>query len=289
MDSLVTLHLKCPNCEQSLMDHEKLIDSEPSIRLIFQIGNLRDVIRLSSLYGSYNYETSLTVKEGDIASFFCPQCKTEIKSKHVCQTCGTDMVPLVLKTGGKLSFCPKSGCKDHKIEFDDPSMALRIFYRHFGFRGRDYPSDLDLRVTVAEPVKKVDKYEEIIKTGAFLQTYCPHCHKSLIDGNMLKIKIIGSEVGELKLSPYLNVYTLESTIGLPENEPIADMVCPYCETSFIEEDKDCDLCHSDVARFCVTARTKVIDFYVCSKKGCKWHGLSDEDLDNIRLEDSAEW
>jgi hypothetical protein len=33
----------------------------------------------------------------------------------------------------------------------------------------------------------------------------------------------------------------------------------------------------------------MIDFFVCAKKGCTWHGLSKEDLDEIRLEDSMEW
>ncbi len=289
MDNLITLSLKCPHCGKSLMDDDQLVDGAPSIRLIYQIGKLRDVIRFSSFYGSYNYSSVSPVPDGEIASFFCPNCKTEIKSDHSCETCKTPMVTLILDSGGKVSFCPKSGCKDHKVEFDDPNLALMLFYRKFGFRGRDYPKDLDLRTEIVETHDEEDSKKEIIKTGAFLQTYCPHCRKSLIENNMLKIKIKGKVHGELLLSPYLNVYTLDSSISLTENESVGDMVCPHCEVSIIDSHRTCKLCDSTVARFSVSARTKLIDFFVCSKKGCKWHGLSDEDVENIRLEDSSEW
>jgi hypothetical protein len=33
----------------------------------------------------------------------------------------------------------------------------------------------------------------------------------------------------------------------------------------------------------------MIDFFICAKKGCTWHGLNKKDLDDIRLEDSVEW
>ena len=33
----------------------------------------------------------------------------------------------------------------------------------------------------------------------------------------------------------------------------------------------------------------LVDFHICSKKGCTWHGLSREDMDDIRLEQSLEW
>ena len=39
----------------------------------------------------------------------------------------------------------------------------------------------------------------------------------------------------------------------------------------------------------VGATSRLVDFYVCSKKGCTWHGLSREDMNDIRLEQSLEW
>ena len=43
------------------------------------------------------------------------------------------------------------------------------------------------------------------------------------------------------------------------------------------------------AKINVSASSKLIDFYICTKKGCKWHGLSEEDLYSIKLEESDEW
>ncbi len=51
----------------------------------------------------------------------------------------------------------------------------------------------------------------------------------------------------------------------------------------------CPECGSTTAHFRVTAMTKVIDFHICSKKGCTWHGLSETDYHDIMLESSKEW
>ncbi len=93
----------------------------------------------------------------------------------------------------------------------------------------------------------------------------------------------------LTLSPYLNVFTTKSTIFLPEDKAVSDVLCFHCEKSLIEEKKKCGKCESPIARISVSARTKLIDFYICTKKGCRWHGLSEDDLYNIKLEDSDEW
>ena len=45
----------------------------------------------------------------------------------------------------------------------------------------------------------------------------------------------------------------------------------------------------DIAKIHVVALKKVIDFKFCSRKGCRWHGISDEDLRFIMLDDSQEW
>ena len=53
--------------------------------------------------------------------------------------------------------------------------------------------------------------------------------------------------------------------------------------------KEMPKCDSEIARISVAAMSKMKDFYICSKKGCTWHGLSDEDLKYIIFEDSEEW
>ena len=55
------------------------------------------------------------------------------------------------------------------------------------------------------------------------------------------------------------------------------------------DDTKCHSCGSYVARIMVSASTKMVDFYICSKKGCRWHGVNKKDMEDIRLEDSLEW
>ncbi len=106
---------------------------------------------------------------------------------------------------------------------------------------------------------------------------------------MLKLKIHNGEEGFLMLSPYLNVFTSKSTIFLAEDKTVKDILCCHCNQSLISEDKTCEKCGSEVAKIAIGARTKLIDFYICTKKGCRWHGLSSDDLIDIRLQDSLEW
>jgi hypothetical protein len=200
------------------------------------------------------------------------------------------MVPFYLDMGGKVSICSRSGCKNHHVEFEDLSMALRKLYQEYGFRGRKYPKKEQPSEQQSKTVEKpVDEHTEIIETGTFLQSYCPHCRKSLIVNDMLKLKIINGEEGFLLLSPYLNSFTSKSTIYLPEDKPVTDIMCFHCDASLVENDKSCGKCGSPVAKINISASSKLIDFYICTKKGCRWHGLSEEDLYSIKLEESDEW
>jgi len=70
---------------------------------------------------------------------------------------------------------------------------------------------------------------------------------------------------------------------------VKDLKCPHCTKSLIQLDQKCPRCNSDVAKLKVAAMSKMIDFFICAKKGCTWHGLSDDDLQDIILEDSPEW
>ena len=108
---------------------------------------------------------------------------------------------------------------------------------------------------------------------------------------MLKLRILNEkdEEGYIMLSPYLNVFSSKSTIYLPEEKELKDIKCYHCNTSLKIPDNKCEKCGTAIAKVLVGARTKMIDFYICSKKGCTWHGLSKKDLDDIRLEDSNEW
>lgn len=286
MYELISLKLKCPVCGKSLMDSAKLVDNEPSILLHVEIGGKQGEIHLSSIYGSYNYVTSIEMTKGDEAKFSCPHCRSEITSDAECLSCGAHMVPFYLDMGGKVSICSRSGCKNHFVEFDDLSVALRKMYQEYGLAGKD-DFKPDHKITPVKPKK--DERKEILESGTFLNSYCPFCNKSLLEDNMLKLKIRNGGEGFLMLSPYLNVFTSRSTIFLEEEKPVRDVRCWHCDKSLISEKKTCGKCGSDVINIHVGARTKLIDFYICTKKGCRWHGLSEDDLFDIRLEDSLEW
>jgi len=286
MYELISLKLKCPLCGKSLMDDEHLVDNEPSILLNIEIAGNKGNIRLSSIYGSYNYLTDIEMPKDEIAEFSCPHCKALITSDAECLSCGANMVPFYLDMGGKVTICSRNGCKNHFVEFEDLAVALRKMYQEYGLAGKDNFKP-DRKITRVE--KPVDEKQEILESGTFLNSYCPHCNKSLIENSMLKLKIQNGEEGFLLLSPYLNVFMSKSTIFLEEDKPLKDVRCWHCDTSLIPKDKQCEKCGSDVVRIEVGARTKLIEFYICTKKGCRWHGLSGDDYFDIRLQDSIEW
>ncbi len=286
MYELISLKLKCPVCGESLMDDNHLVDNESSIMLNVEMAGKKGEIRLSSVYGSYNYVTDIEMPKGEVAKFSCPQCKTHITSDSECLSCGANMVPFYLDMGGKVTICSRSGCKNHIVEFEDLSIALKKLYQEYGLAGKD-DFKPDRKITQVEPPK--DETKEILESGTFLNSYCPHCDKSLLENGMLKLKIHNGEEGFLILSPYLNVFTSKSTIFLAEDKAVKEVSCWHCNKSLISVDKTCDKCGSKVAKIAVGTRTKLIDFYLCTKKGCRWHGLSPDDLIDIRLQDSLEW
>ncbi len=289
MYELMSLKLKCPECGESLMDHEHQIDNEPGIKLRVTCNEKAGTIWLSSIYGSYNYAADIELLQDCIVSLNCPHCDEHLISTSQCLACGAPMIPLFLDIGGRVSICSRVGCKNHFVEFDDLSLAMKRLYQDYGYAGKGMkrPSWPEVR---KEPEKReTDETAEILETGTFLQSYCPHCKKSLIEDDMLKVKITNGEEGVLMLSPYFNVFSSKSTIYLSEDKTVKDLKCIHCDTSLIVEDRVCETCKSPVAKINISARTKLIDFYICTRKGCKWHGLNEDDLYNIRLEDSLEW
>ncbi len=288
MYNFISIHIKCPMCGKGLMDHNKKVDNEPSINLIIQEGEHKGLIWLSSIYGSYNFVSEIEIGMEALAEFYCPHCRGHFHSEDSCKVCEAPMADFNLEMGGKVSVCTRNGCQNHAIEFEDLSQALKRLYQEYGFRGRKYPKNLDLRTEPEPEDKKQSERSEILETGSFLNTYCPHCRKSLIENDMLKLKIINGGEGYLMLSPYLNVFTSKSTIFLSEDKTVSDLKCFHCDTSLIDA-KECETCGSPAAKISISARTKFIDFYICTKKGCKWHGLNEEDLYEIRLDDSDEW
>jgi len=289
--SFISLNVKCPDCGKSLMDHEHKVDNEPSIKLLVNDSKNNGTIRLSSIYGSYNFVCDITLENDQITVFSCPFCKSTLTTKELCSTCMSPMSTLILDIGGKINFCSRKGCKNHNIGFEDLSSALTKLYQEFEYRGKHVYDEHVHSKDVKKVQTKEEENKEILETGTFLQSYCPHCKKSLIEGDFLKLKITkkNGESGYVMLSPFLNVFSSKSTVFLPEEETVGDINCFHCNTSLMISGEKCEKCGTQIAKISVSARTKMIDFYICSKKGCTWHGLSKNDLSDIRLEDSLEW
>jgi len=287
MYNFLVLNVKCPLCRASLMDEDQFVDNDASIKVNISIGNKKGVINLSSIYASYNYTSDIEILPDEVAELSCPHCKKVIKSNVECKICKSQMIPFTLDLGGTVSICSRVGCKSHTVEFDDLEEALKKIEKEYWFLSSTERAEL-FKEPKEMQSKDSEEQKEILKTGAFLSAYCPECKKSLLDSNMLKLKIVNdkNQTGYVMLSPYLNVFTTRSSIFLAEGKPAGDLKCFHCDTSLMIEEKKCDECGSHVAKISISARSKLIDFYICSKKGCRWHGLSAADMNDIRLEDS---
>ena len=288
--NLISLKIKCPVCGQSLMDESQLVDNCPSIKMKIAIGENEGRINLSSVYESYNYICTIDTPEGEIVRLFCEHCNSELKPVSECDICRSGMISLDLELGGSVSICSRIGCKNHFVKFVDFSFALKQLYIDEGYKGRPYVEDMKIALAEQKPLNEEEEQVEIMRTGTFLHTYCPHCKKSLIEHGSIKLHIHrGEERGFLLLSPYLNVFTSKTTIRIPENEFIGDLYCTHCHKPLMVEGGKCEECGSEIAKVVVSASKRLVDFHICAKKGCRWHGLSKEDLNDIRLEDSLEW
>lgn len=135
MTKKVSLNVKCPNCSSSLMDHDNLLMEYPSIKLNIVTHSDRGTIRLCSIYGCYTHQSDIKIADGEIASFFCPNCNKELKSNDFCDSpnCNAPMITLTLQLGGKVFICSRKGCEKHFVAFEDLATEVRKFYDEYGF------------------------------------------------------------------------------------------------------------------------------------------------------------
>jgi ssDNA-binding Zn-finger/Zn-ribbon topoisomerase 1 len=287
---MISLRVKCPVCGHSLMDADRPVDNCPSVKLKIGLGKAEGTIYLSSVYESYNFLCDIDTPDDAIMELSCPNCNSSIKCRTECDRCDAPMITLDLELGGTVSICSKVGCKNHFVKFVDFSFALKNLYMDEGYEGRPFVDDMTVPLKKKGPPSEEDENIEIMRTGTFLHSFCPHCKKSLIDKGSIKLHVHRDEDrGFLMLSPYLNVFTSKTTIQIPEDEFIGNLYCFHCHKSLLVEGGKCGECGSEIAKITVSTSNRLVDFHICAKKGCKWHGLSKEDLNDIRLEDSLEW
>lgn len=123
-----------------------------------------------------------------------------------------------------------------------------------------------------------------IAPGTELTVFCPHCHQGLnvYDPSnsktwfRLRVTAGGAE-GDLLLSPKMEDFSRQSILGLKDGTVVDALSCPACHASLIERDGHCGECGSPAARLMVSVQSRLIPFFICSKTGCRWHGITKAD------------
>jgi hypothetical protein len=130
----------------------------------------------------------------------------------------------------------------------------------------------------------------VIRTGTYLHPCCPLCGYDLVEDYGVHLEIIGprGERGELRLSPRFNVFHKEATINLPIGTQIQDILCPHCNSSMVEPDRPCERCQSHAAKIRISVLHDDLALYICTRIGCHWHGLTEEDGQRVILDEPPE-
>lgn len=132
MERYVSISVKCPHCNESLMNEDEPLNGKPSIGLTIKSRGDSGTLLLCANYGCYDQQSDIYVAKDDIVQMLCPHCKKELVTEVPCEECGAPMVTMNLKSGGKVSICSRKGCNKHFVAFDDLSDAIRKFHSEFG-------------------------------------------------------------------------------------------------------------------------------------------------------------
>ena len=134
----------------------------------------------------------------------------------------------------------------------------------------------------------LDHDVKYLKFKTYLNTYCPHCHNSFnVEKkgiNHIAFKALyNKEEIDLFLSPYLDVFEIESSVEIKKDGVLDDLICPHCSKSLLNKEVPCGECGSPVGEVIISALSKLIPFFICMKYGCEWHGLTRRDERRIKL------
>jgi NADH:ubiquinone oxidoreductase subunit E len=117
------LTINCPRCNHSLMDQHHRIDGFPSVRVTASFGRFHGWLRLSSLYGSYTFDSEHEIPMETIVNFFCPHCHAELVSAWNCPECGAPMVPMTVSGGAIGQICSRRGCRNHMLDISETTIG----------------------------------------------------------------------------------------------------------------------------------------------------------------------
>ena len=131
-----------------------------------------------------------------------------------------------------------------------------------------------------------------INKDTYLTCWCPHCGKTLNEGNKAVFKITSSqgEVGISKMSPYLNILDRETSMNVDDHDELADVQCPHCDVSLIAPGEICIQDNCKMLTFHVSVSdSQKLTLLLCVRRTCRWYKMSDEDNERLILRDSHEW
>ena len=115
-ERVFAVSVSCPNCNRSLLNDEHMLDGYPMVRVTASFGRKHGWIRLSSLYGDYRIQSEYAIPKGVIVHFFCPRCHAELRSGRLCPDCDAPTILMLVRGGGTIQLCSRSGCKQHLLD-----------------------------------------------------------------------------------------------------------------------------------------------------------------------------
>jgi len=110
------IEVSCPRCNHSLMKPEHLIDNQSCVHVTVSFKRKHGWLRLSSLYGSFNFESEHEIPIDAEVHFFCPNCHEDLLGSSECPECGVKMILMIVRGGGTVHICPRRGCKGHLLD-----------------------------------------------------------------------------------------------------------------------------------------------------------------------------
>ncbi len=124
-------HTTCLN-GHSLIDSNVPINGYPSIKVILQYGDVKGVVHLDPVYGSFHNIFDVDIPEEVVVDMFCPTCGISMKGDEgrTCDWCFSPLFVLYLPQGGILEGCLKVGCHQHKLKLVDVDEQLGMIHGH---------------------------------------------------------------------------------------------------------------------------------------------------------------
>ncbi len=135
MKKAIKLSLKCPYCGKSLMDETHKLHEDDSIKLNIEASGVKGQLWLCSIYGCYDHEADIQLKENEIVEMTCPHCNKSLLREIKCQKCNAPVVGMNITVGGRVNICSRKGCTNHYVVFEDMQDALTLLYNEHGYLG----------------------------------------------------------------------------------------------------------------------------------------------------------